>query len=220
MVRRWTLCFAALVSAPADAQSPPAEGTRPGLVVLPFTVASRAADTTTLRQSADRVVEHLNRVLRADTGIRWLEYQPMRRPRDPRTGLTTGARYGVLGTVRAGRGDSAWVRFELVSIESVTRIMRDSVQTRIGDESAQVPPMALRLLAALREAERGPLAASPVKDSVPVEAVALYTRALVRANRSDTAAAVQLLRMALTIAPRYGEACEALRRLRPGESCP
>lgn len=220
MVWWLALCFAALVSASADAQSPPAEGTRPGLVVLPFTVASRAADTTALRQSAERVVEQLNRVLRADTRIRWLQYQPMRRPRDPRTGVTTAARYGVVGMVRRGRGDSVWVGFELVSIESVTRIMRDSVQARIGDEPAQVPPMALRLVAALREVERRPPAAPPVKDSVPAEAVALYSRALVRANRSDTAAAVQLLRMALTIAPGYAEACDALRRLRPGESCP
>lgn len=220
MARWLALCFATLISASADAQSLPVEGARPGLVVLPFTIASRAADTTALRQSADRVVEHLNRVLRADTRIRWLEYQPMRRPRDPRTGRTTSARYGVLGTVRPGRRDSAWVRFELVSIDSVTRIMRDSVQTRIGDESAQVPSMALRLVSAVREAERGPPAAPAVKDSVPVEAVALYSRALVRANRSDTAAAVQLLRMALTIAPGYAAACDALRRLRPGESCP
>lgn len=204
---------ATIIGGSAGAQSGSAV---PTVVVLPFTTTGRG-DTTALRQSADRVVAHLNGVLRADSRIRWLQYQPMRRPRDPSTGRTVGARYGVVGLVRPARRDSAWVRFELVAIETVTRIMRDSVRVGIGAESTLVAPMALRLIAAVREAERPAAAAG---DSVPAEAAALYQRALVRANRSDTAGAVQLLRMALTIAPRYADACEVLRRLRPGESCP
>lgn len=193
----------------------------PGVVVLPFTIAGRGgADTLALRRSADRVVEHLNRQLRPDRRIHWLEYVPLRRPRDPATGRTMSARYGVVGLVRPLRRDSVWVRFELVSIEQVTRIMRDSLRAAMGAESTQVAPMALSLLAAVREAEQPAPAVLLQTDSVPPEAVTLYQRALVRANRNDTTAAVQLLRMALTIAPRYAEACDVLKRLRPGETCP
>jgi tetratricopeptide (TPR) repeat protein len=52
---------------------------------------------------------------------------------------------------------------------------------------------------------------------VPTEALTLYSRALLYADRGNNERAIELYQRAIEVFPQYTEAQEALRQLRPGE---
>lgn len=147
----------------ANAQDPPAAP--PTLVVFPFTIEGHARDSSEMRASAERIVQHVNRVLRADTTVRWLEYRPLQRPRDPETGAIVPARYGVLGAVRGGTSDSVWIRFQLVAVETLDLLVRDSVSARLGGEAVRATRIARRVVTALHEDAQRPRAPGPAAPS-------------------------------------------------------
>lgn len=208
-----------LFVARAAAQDRPALS--PTIVVYPFTAAGAPTDTVLLRASGERAVQHLNRVLRADTTVRWLEYRPLRRPRDPETGAIVPARYGVVGSVRAGGGDSVWIAYQLVSVETLDLLLRDSAAASRGGEADWASQIAWRIVGTLHEdLWRARAAAAAPPDSAPPDAATLVSRAVLLAGTGDTATAIGLLRQAAAMAPQWAVPCSTLRRLRPAEPCP
>jgi hypothetical protein len=193
----------------------------PTIVVYPFTLAGAPRDTADLRASGERAVLHLNGLLRADTTVRWLEYRPLRRPRDPETGAIVAARYGVIGSVHAGGGDSVWIAYQLVSVETLDLLLRDSAAATRGEEEGWASQIAWRIVGTLhQDLWRARTAATQPPDSAPPDAATLVSRALLYAGRGDTATAVALLRQAASRAPQWAVPCSTLQRLRPAEPCP
>jgi len=201
------------VAGSAGAQDRP-----PTVVVMPFTTEGRSVDTTALQGGADRMVLELNKLLWADSTVRWLVYRSRQRPQDPRTGFVVAPLYSVIGAVRGGPEDSVWVRVQLVAVQTMDLVLRDSAPGRLGEEADRAPRIARRVVAALHAHARRPRAARA--DSVPEEAVTLVSRATLDADRGDTVSAVTALRQALIVAPRWTVPCAMLRKLRPSEPCP
>jgi hypothetical protein len=198
----------------------------PVIVVLPFTTESPPTDSVELPASATRMVQHLNRVLGGDTAVRWVEYRPLQRPRDPRTGEIVPARYAVVGAVRLAAGsdgvtDSVWIRVQLVAVETMDLLLRDSVKARLGGEAVRATRLAQRIVGTLREhaRRRREGIGTPPGDSVPTAALTLVARATLSVDRGDTADAVALLKQALVLAPRWAVPCTMLWRLSPRERC-
>ncbi|HXV85173.1 MAG TPA: hypothetical protein VD793_00660 [Gemmatimonadales bacterium] len=190
----------------------------PTLVVMPFTTAGRPADSIALAGAADRLTRELNKLLWADSTVRWVVYRARQRPQDPRTGFVVAPQYNVIGALRAGPGDSGLIRVQLVAVQSMDLVVRDSVATILGEELDHAPRIARLLVAALhRYAARSATARA---DTIPVEAVQLVARATELATLGDTAAAVAALRQVFVIVPRWSVPCTMLRQLQPGEQCP
>jgi hypothetical protein len=100
----------------------------------------------------------------------------------------------------------------LVAVASVTG-PPDSLQRALPTLADQLGER-LRALHAIRRPDR-----PPPHWQVPTEALQVYARALLHLSRGDTATAKTLLRQVLKLAPRYTDACDALKRVAAQASC-
>lgn len=134
-----------------------------------------------------------------------------------RIGKLIGARYVILGGFIDFYGDfriDARIvnveTSELVKVEKVSD-KRDKLYGLLVNLANQVT-RGLNLPALPREALD-----QRQSREVPAEAVTLYSRALLYADRGDTQRAAELYNRAIEVFPDYTEAKEGLRQLRQGE---
>lgn len=134
-----------------------------------------------------------------------------------RIGKLIGARYVILGGFLDFYGDfridARIVNVEtgeLVKVEKVND-KRDKLYGLVVNLANQIT-RGLNLPALPREAMD-----QRQSREVPAEAVTLYSRALLYADRGDTQRAAELYNRAIEVFPDYTEAKEGLRQLRQGE---
>lgn len=134
-----------------------------------------------------------------------------------RIGKLIGARYVILGGFIDFYGDFR-IDARIVNVETSELVKvekasdkRDKLYSLVVNLSGQIT-RGLSLPALPRQA----LEQRQTRE-VPAEAVTLYSRALLYADRGDTARAVELYNRAIEVFPDYTEAKEGLRQLRPGE---
>lgn len=131
-----------------------------------------------------------------------------------RIGKVIGARYVILGGFIDFYGDFR-IDARIVNVETGELVKvekasdkRDKLYTLVVNLANQVT-RGLNLPALPRQAME-----QRQSREVPAEAVTLYSRALLYADRGDTARATELYNRAIEVFPDYTEAKEGLRQLR------
>lgn len=131
-------------------------------------------------------------------------------------GKIVGARYVVLGGFIDFYGDFR-MDARIVNVET-SEVMK---VTRVDDKRDKLFAMVVRLAAGItRDINLPPLPRQAMEQrearQVPTEALQLYSRALLYADRGDTARAAELFNRAIEVFPEYTEAQEGLRQLKQG----
>ncbi|MBI3981471.1 MAG: hypothetical protein HY337_01065 [Gemmatimonadetes bacterium] len=134
-----------------------------------------------------------------------------------RIGRLVGARYAVLGGFIDFYGDFR-IDARIVNVETSEIVKPVKVQDKRDRLYTLVVSLANELT---RGVNLPPLPRQAMEErqarEVPTEALTLYSRALLYADRGDSNRAIELYNRAIEVFPDYTEAKEALRQLRPGE---
>jgi TolB-like protein len=134
-----------------------------------------------------------------------------------RIGRLVGARYVVLGGFIDFYGDFR-IDARIVNVETSEIVKTEKVQDRRDKLYTLVVQLAGNLT---RGVNLPPLPRQAMEQresrEVPTEALTLYSRALLYADRGNNERAIELYQRAIEVFPQYTEAQEALRQLRPGE---
>lgn len=133
-----------------------------------------------------------------------------------RIGKIVGARYVVLGGFIDFYGDFR-MDARIVNVETSELVKTVKVQ----DKRDKLYSLVVSLAAAItKETNLPPLPKQAMEQresrQIPTEALQLYSRALVYADRGDTRRAAELFNRAIEIFPNYTEAQEGLRQLKQG----
>ncbi|MBI2615516.1 MAG: hypothetical protein HYW52_07580 [Gemmatimonadetes bacterium] len=131
-------------------------------------------------------------------------------------GKIVGARYVVLGGFIDFYGDFR-IDARIVNVET-TELVK---VTKVSDKRDKLYGLIVNLAGSItRDVNLPPLPRQAMEQresrQVPTEALQLYSRALVYADRGDTARAAELFNRAIEVFPEYTEAQEGLRQLKQG----
>ncbi len=134
-----------------------------------------------------------------------------------RIGRLVGARYVVLGGFIDFYGDFR-IDARVVNVETSEIVKPVKVQDKRDRLYSLVVSLAGQLT---RDLNLPPLPRQAMEErqarEVPTEALTLYSRALLYADRGDNNRAIELYNRAIEVFPDYTEAKEALRQLRQGD---
>lgn len=134
-----------------------------------------------------------------------------------RIGRLVGARYVVLGGFIDFYGDFR-IDARIVNVETSEIVKTEKVQDKRDRLYSLIVSLAGNLT---RGVNLPPLPRQAMEQrqsrEVPTEALTLYSRALVYADRGNNDRAIELYNRAIEVFPDYTEAKEALRQLRQGE---
>lgn len=222
-----TVALACGLAAPVVAQD-----TRPGVAVLPFeNGGSYGQDAENYEALEIGLQQMLITEFGVNSGIRSVERSRIKDLLEEqdlgatgrvdaqtaaRLGRLVGARYVVLGGFIDLYGDfridARVVNVETSEIIKTTRVTgkRDQLFRLVVDVSSQLtrelnlPPLPRQAMEQRQQRE------------VPAEAVNLYTKGLLYADRGQTARAVELFNQAKAIFPQYTEVDEALKQIGRG----
>lgn len=229
-----SVCALALAAGLAAPQAVPALGqdTRPGVAVLAFdNGGSYGQDKEAFDALQVGLQQMLITELSANAALRIVErgrISQLMAEQDlgaagrvdattaARIGRLVGARYVILGGFIDFYGDfriDARIvnveTSEIVKVETV-RDKRDKLYTLVVNLANQLT-RGVNLPALPREAME-----QRQSREVPTEALTLYSRALLYADRGDNQRAIELFNRAIDVFPNYTEAQEGLRQLRRG----
>lgn len=228
---RWrsllTLALAAGLASPLAAQD-----TRPGIAVLPFDNGGSYGQN---KEDFDALQVGLQQMLITELGVN-AQIRSVERSRikdllseqdlaasgrvdaqtAARLGKIVGARYVVLGGFTDLYGDFR-IDARVVDVET-SEIIKT---TRVRDKREQIYKLVVDLANGLtRDLNLPPLSRQAMEQrqnrDVPAEAVKLYTKALLYADRGQTDKAVELFHQAKDIYPQYTEVDEALKQIGRG----
>lgn len=134
-----------------------------------------------------------------------------------RIGKLIGARYVILGGFIDFYGDFQ-INARIVNVETSELVKAEKVQ----DKRDKLYQLVVNLAGQITRGVNLPALPREAMEQrqsreVPAEAVTLYSRALLYADRGDTRRAEELFNRAIEVFPEYTEAKEGLRQLRQGE---
>jgi len=219
-----TMALAAGLALPVQAQD-----TRPGIAVLPFDFGGsiNATDPELPEALGVGVQQLLTTEFAANSALRVVDRSQIRQliaEQDlggsgrvdantaAKIGKLVGARYMVMGSV-SEYGDFR-IDARIVSVETSEIVKTEKINGKRENLYNLVATLAntvtrgVNLPALPRQAME-----MREKRSVPTEAVTYYSRALLYADRGNTARATELFNRAIEIFPEYTEAKEGLQQL-------
>ena len=120
----------------------PVQTARPTVVVYNFTTQGHSRDPQLLTSIAARATRHLVLTLSRDTSVQLLQRRGEARP--------ASARHAVIGSLRETPDGTTRVHWQLLSVEDLRIIVKDSVDTAAGREPEAAAIIAQRIAAALR----------------------------------------------------------------------
>lgn len=207
-----------------------AQDTRPGIAVLPINNGgSYGQDAENFEALEVGLQQMLTTEFAANAALRVVDRRELRRLMeeqdlgasgrvDPATaariGKLVGARYMVKGSFIDFYGDFR-LDLEVVNVETSEIVRTQQVRKKRDElfaivvEGAQSLTRGLSLPPLPRQAAR-----ERESRQVPTEAVQLYSRALLYADRGNTERAAELFNQAIERFPEYTEARQALQQLR------
>jgi hypothetical protein len=125
--------------------SAPVQQARPTVVVYNFTTQGHSRDPQLLASMAARATRHLVLTLSRDTTIELMQ----RRPKLP-GGRPAAARHAVVASLRETPDGGTRIYWQLLSVEDLRIITKDSVETAAGREPETAGIIAQRVSALLR----------------------------------------------------------------------
>ena len=207
-----------------------AQDTRPGIAVLPiYNSGSYGQDAENFEALQIGLQQMLTTEFAANPALRVVDRARVRELLEEqdlgasgrvtaetaaRLGKVVGARYMIVGTFIDFYGDFR-IDLEVVNVESSEIVRTQQVRKKRDElfnivvESAQSLTRGLNLPPLPRQAAR-----ERELRQVPTEAVQLYSRALLYADRGNTERAAELFSQAIERFPEYTEAKQALQQLR------
>jgi hypothetical protein len=194
----------------ALALAPQARPDPPRLPVEVFAIVDHQVDTAMARGLTKWLIGSFYR----DTSLLVIDRSGKARPRGPQ------AVYAVATDLERTKDRALRLTIRVVDVRAVYLVAVASVTGSADSLQRALPTMAdglgdrLRLLYAIRQPDR-----PPPRWQVPTDALRAYSLALLYLSRGDSAGAKGSLREALRRAPKYTDACEALKRLDGGISC-
>jgi hypothetical protein len=187
----------------------------PAVTVLPFEAVE--ADSA----AAARAKAMVEEALRARGELLLVPNHPAERPPFARRAGRESplpVRYMVAGSVKLDPDHREWTHVRLFDVETTHILVRDSAQGDPSNLAHRFAVATARIAAATPSPYPFGVRATTT-DAVPSLAVMAYSRGVLALDRGDSAAALRHLERALQLHPRFGRACEDLRRLRPEHPC-
>jgi TolB-like protein len=129
-------------------------------------------------------------------------------------GKLVGARYMIAGMFIDLYGDFR-VDARIINVETgeIVKVVRSDPKLRDRKEMFRIVQSVAERIMEDTKLPALPAASGPARATVPTDAIALYSRALLYQDRGDKAKAVEYYRKALAVFPEYAAAGEGLRRL-------
>jgi len=123
---------------------------RPTLVVYNLTVDGRGRETAVLTDGASRATRHLVVALSKDTTVQLVQQSVADQLRSPGPGRARGpgARFAIVGGVRPA-GNRVRIVWQLLSVEDLRIVRKDSVETDPGREPEAAVLIARQVAVAL-----------------------------------------------------------------------
>ena len=232
---RWRSAFAlALAAGLVAPQVASAQDTRPGVAVMPFSDGgSYGQDKEDFEALSVGLQDMLLTELAFNDQLRVVERGRIRdllqelaldesgkvdASSAAEVGKLVGARYMIFGSFIDWYGDFR-LNVRVVSVETGEIVKVD----RARDDRENLFPMVVELANSLTEDLDLPALSRQAyeqrmerSEEIPQEALRLYSKALLYADRGDTDRAIELFSQVATEFPEYTEAQEALRQLQQG----
>jgi hypothetical protein len=178
--------------------------------VAVFAVVDHQVDSALARGLTKWLIGAFHR----DTSLLVLDRSGKTRPRRPQ------AVYAVATDLDRAEAQALRLTLRVVDVKAVYLVAMDSVSGPPDSLQRALPAIAdrlgerLRVLHGIRQPDR-----PPPHWQTPTDALRAYSMAVLYLSRGDTAGAKGSLREALKKAPRYGDACDALKRLETNAAC-